>query len=78
MISENDLLLTAAEVAKILRISLIAFHVRRSRGADLPAPLRLGRLLRWRREAVTAWLTEKQEARTPRGERKAKDGGLEG
>ena len=50
-LSEPPLLLSAAELAELLGVS--ARHVWRLRDAgELPAPIRLGRLVRWRRSTV--------------------------
>lgn len=52
--------LSAASLARLLDCSLR--HVWRLRDSgDLPAPVRLGRLVRWRRSAVERFLEEHAE-----------------
>ena len=67
---DGSSLLTSRDVAAILRISVTALHVRMSRGHNLPPPIRLGRLLRWRRQAVQDWLSA-MEGRVSAGENRA-------
>jgi len=58
----DALLLSAAEVARMLSISIR--HVWRLRDSgELPAPVKLGKLIRWRREAVMRFLDEATETR---------------
>lgn len=52
---EPPLLLTRGDYARELRISVRELDRLRARGM-LPAPIRLGRSPRWRREDVVAWL----------------------
>ncbi|RJP30925.1 MAG: DNA-binding protein [Phycisphaerales bacterium] len=51
----GPLLLTAADVAKLLRLSRRSVLKLRSRGA-IPEPVRLGRSVRWRREELARWI----------------------
>lgn len=55
--AEPTLLLTRRDLARELRCSVREVDRLRSRGM-LPAPIRLGRAPRWRREDVVAWLCE--------------------
>lgn len=55
----DPVLLSAAAVARMLSVSVR--HVWRLRDAgDLPCPIRLGRLVRWRKAAIERWLAESQ------------------
>jgi predicted DNA-binding transcriptional regulator AlpA len=54
---EPPMLLTREEFARELRCSVRELDRLRARGL-LPAPIRLGRSPRWRREDVLAWLRE--------------------
>lgn len=53
--SAAPLMLTADEFAATLRISRAHFWRLESAG-KLPAPLRLGRVVRWDRRVVEAWI----------------------
>ncbi len=56
------MLLTVDDLARLLGCS--RRHVWRLRDAgDLPAPIRLGKLVRWNREAVLRWINESTERR---------------
>ena len=55
----TDEMLTVRDMASLLRITTRAVHAQRSRG-KLPNPIRIGRLVRWRRAEVERWLLEKQ------------------
>lgn len=57
MLELNDELMTAEQLAAMLHISTHAVHVRRHRG-QLPAAVRTGRRLLWRRSTVAAWLED--------------------
>jgi excisionase family DNA binding protein len=48
------LLIDAAECARLLGIGLSLFYALKSSGR-LPAPVRLGRAVRWNRETLIAW-----------------------
>jgi len=50
-------LLTAREVADLLRIDLRTLRELRH-GGEFPGPLRIGRSLRWRRGVVAAFISE--------------------
>jgi excisionase family DNA binding protein len=55
-------LLSVADLARMLSCSVR--HVWRLRDAgELPAPIKLGKLIRWRREAVMRFLDEAAETR---------------
>ena len=54
------LLLQAEEVAKILRVSRKAVYTMAERG-ELPGVTKLGRRLRFRRDALEAWLVASAE-----------------
>jgi excisionase family DNA binding protein len=54
----TDALLTAAEVAAALRISLHSFELLIQSG-DAPAFFRIGRGRRWREADVRAWVAER-------------------
>lgn len=51
----GSLALPAAEVAKLLNISLRHLHGLNARGA-LPRPIRLGRSVRWSAPEIRAWI----------------------
>ena len=51
-------LLTARDLARVLRISARSLEERLAEG-EAPPPLRIGRLRRWAPEAVRAWLDQK-------------------
>jgi predicted DNA-binding transcriptional regulator AlpA len=53
--NDDPILIDAEGLAKILMVTVR--HVRRmDAGGDLPAPIRLGRLVRWRRDEILKWL----------------------
>lgn len=53
--STNRLLISAAELAKMLGASVR--HIRRmDANAQLPQSVRLGRLVKWRLEEIKAWI----------------------
>lgn len=52
---DEPLLLTAAQVARLLQISLRTLWRLRS-GRKLPLPVNLGSAVRWRREEVLEWV----------------------
>lgn len=54
---DEPLLMTAAQVARLLQISLRTLWRLRS-GRKLPLPLNLGAAVRWRREEVLAWVAD--------------------
>lgn len=49
------MLLDVTEVARLLSVSKNTIWKLRSTG-DLPAPIRLGKLARWRRDEIEAWV----------------------
>ena len=51
----EPLLITAAEVAAVLNISTRTLWRLRSE-QKLPAPIRMGGVVRWRREEITNWI----------------------
>ncbi len=51
----ESLLLSAREVARLLRVSERHLYTLQARG-ELPAPVRLGRCVRWRAMEVRAWV----------------------
>lgn len=56
----DPVLLSAADLARMLSVSVR--HVWRLRDAgDLPCPMRLGKLIRWRKATIERWLAESQE-----------------
>ena len=55
-----DKLLSIKEVSDLLGVSQKSCYDKIYRGF-LPAPLRIGRLLRWRREDIETWLQDKKE-----------------
>ncbi|MGJ9372516.1 helix-turn-helix transcriptional regulator [Nesterenkonia sp. CF4.4] len=55
-------LLTAEDLAKLFSCSVSSIYGRRSRGEPLPPAIKFGNAVRWRQEAVDAWLTEQGEA----------------
>lgn len=54
-LSETPALITAAEFAKMLRVSLRHLWRLRSSG-KVPKPVRLGGAVRWRLDEVTQWI----------------------
>lgn len=61
--AEGDSLLTAAEVAALLRVTKAWVYAETRRGA-LPH-VRLGRYVRYRRAAVSAWVEEIERGAVP-------------
>ncbi len=61
-------LLTTHELARMLGVTTRRVWLLRGTG-DLPAPIRLGPLVRWRRAAVERWLSECPPAPAPKGVR---------
>ena len=60
--SPEPVLLSATELARMLAISVR--HVWRLRDAgNLPAPIKLGKLIRWRKAAIERGLVESTETR---------------
>ena len=57
----DDVLLTEAEVAEMLRVSQRTVRRWRNEGSGPPA-LRVGRRIRYRRSAVEAWLDRRGQA----------------
>lgn len=57
----DDVLLTEAEVADLLRVSQRTVRRWRNEGTGPPA-LRVGRRIRYRRSAVEAWLDRRDQA----------------
>lgn len=51
----SELLLSAADLARELRVSTKTIRRLDAMG-KLPLPVKLGRLLRWRRDELIAWL----------------------
>ncbi|MCA9696016.1 MAG: helix-turn-helix domain-containing protein [Myxococcales bacterium] len=56
-IEELPLLLRAEEVAALIRVSRQAVYIMVDRG-EIPGVTKLGRRLRFRRDAIEAWLLE--------------------
>ena len=52
---DAPLLLTADALARLLAVSKLSIWRWRSAGR-LPAPLRIGRVIRWRRSEIETWL----------------------
>jgi len=48
-------MLSPSDVAKLLKLSRRTLYDLRDRGA-LPAPLKIGRLVRWPRHVILAWV----------------------
>ncbi len=59
MAYEEGSLLTVKEVAKRLNVSPRSIWTRIAKG-ELPAPIRIGRLSRWRWETILKWIEEKE------------------
>ena len=57
--SSTDTLLDVREVARRLSISPRTVWTQAARG-DLPAPIRIGRLSRWRWDTILRWIEEKE------------------
>ena len=53
---EAPMLLNAQQVADLLGVSVRHLYKLHNSGR-LPAPIRLGRAVRWRREELQAWIT---------------------
>jgi excisionase family DNA binding protein len=60
-VNDDRLLLTIRDVSKLLGISQRAIWGWANDG-KFPPPLELGRLRRWRREDIEAWLARQAEA----------------
>ena len=61
-----DALLTAKDLAKILRYTeLSIYNLASTRPHSLPPAMHLGRSLRWHPDIVNAWLREKAGLSTP-------------
>ncbi|MBI5432548.1 MAG: helix-turn-helix domain-containing protein [Planctomycetes bacterium] len=58
MVTERPELLTAAEVASLLRVDACTLRQMRRMG-ETPPSLQVGRRPRWRRADVDAWLAER-------------------
>ena len=54
-VDDGTLLLTADHLAKLLCVSRLSIWRWRAAGR-LPAPLRIGRVIRWRRSEIETWL----------------------
>ena len=68
---ENNGLLNVNEVARHLQISPRSVWTRASKG-ELPAPIRIGKLARWRPETINGWLETKEAEALKEQERLAK------
>ncbi len=55
-------LITPAQLAEYLGISLNSLYMNRHRGGDLPPAIKVGKHLRYRRPDVQAWLDAKEVA----------------
>lgn len=55
--TREPLLITAAELADMMRISLRSLWRMRNSG-HLPQPIRLGGVVRWRTNEVEAWINQ--------------------
>lgn len=53
-------LLTVGELGRIFRLSPQAIYLRIHRHAPFPPVIKVGKFLRWRPEAVAAWLEKKE------------------
>jgi len=53
----EPLMITAAQVARMLQVSLRTLWRMRSAG-DLPTPLRVGAAVRWRKEEIIRWIAD--------------------
>jgi len=53
----NQLLMSAGQVAEMLNISTRTLWRLKSAG-KLPAPIRIGKCVRWRREDLNTWIEE--------------------
>ena len=51
----QEILLTAKEVAKLLRLSMRSFWRLKSEGV-MPAPIKLGRSIRWATRTINDWI----------------------
>ena len=65
MAIEPQLLMTAEELAQLLRVPLATLYAWRYRG-DGPPGIRVGRHIRYRREAVLQWIAHREDARKQR------------
>jgi len=68
---ETDRLLNVNEVAKRLQISPRSVWTLAAKG-ELPAPISIGRLKRWRPETINKWLETKEIEALKEQERLAK------
>ena len=58
----EPVLLSSNDLARMLSVSVR--HVWQLRDAgELPAPIRLGKLIRWRKAAIERWLAESETSR---------------
>jgi excisionase family DNA binding protein len=62
---ENHTLMTLQEVAEYLGVPESTIYAWRSKGIG-PVGFRVGRHVRYRREAVDAWIEDQERAGTPR------------
>ena len=69
--TETNGLLNVNEVASHLQISPRSVWTRVSK-AELPAPIYIGKLARWRRETINGWLDAKEAEALKEQERLAK------
>ena len=58
-------LLTPADLAALLGISIHTVYHRKAQGLDLPPAVKVGRLLRFPDDGVRQWLVSLQSACTP-------------
>ncbi|MBI2060184.1 MAG: helix-turn-helix domain-containing protein [Nitrospirae bacterium] len=59
-VQDNDILLDVKDLGRLLKLSAQAVFTRLCRGGDLPPGIRIGKLRRWRRQTVAAWLAERE------------------
>jgi predicted DNA-binding transcriptional regulator AlpA len=60
--AKMEKLLTPAQLAAVLGLSLQTLYNRRTRGESLPPCVKVGRLLRYEQTEVRAWLASQREA----------------
>ena len=60
-----DKLLTPAELAQLLGLSVHTLYHRRAQGASLPPTLKMGRLLRFPQSGVQHWLASQTSNAKP-------------
>lgn len=68
----EPLLITAQDVARLLKVSTRSLWRLRSAG-DIPAPIRVGAAVRWRIDEITKWIADgcpKRQARENEGLRR--------